>query len=63
MCTVSGLCFVSCYLGHWVVRQEAFEWIGHVLYIYHTLPLLAGREKIVFCAIFFLFLNFCTGYV
>jgi hypothetical protein len=48
MCTVSGLCFVSCYLGHWVVRQEAFEWIGHVLYIYHTLPLLAGREKLYF---------------
>jgi hypothetical protein len=48
MCPVSRLCFVSCYLDHCPVRQEAFEWIGHVLYIYHTLPLLAGREKLYF---------------
>ena len=61
MCTVSGLCFVSCYLGHWVVRQEAFEWIGHVLYIYHTLPLLAGREKLYFVQLLKLLYRICVG--
>ena len=61
MCTVSGLCFVSCYLGHWVVRQEAFEWIGHVLYIYHTLPLLAGREKLYFVQFLKFLYRICVG--
>jgi hypothetical protein len=54
--------FVSCYLDHWIVRQEAFEWIGHVLYIYHTLPLLAGREKLYFVQFFEIFLvPLCVG--
>ena len=56
MCTVSGLC-----VGHWVVRQEAFEWIGHVLYIYHTLPLLAGREKLYFVQFLKLLYRICVG--
>jgi hypothetical protein len=52
MCPVPGPCFFIRYLDHCLGSQAIFEWIGHVLYIYHTLPLLVGREKIVFCAIF-----------